>query len=74
MIKVVCRESAKSFGLRGNVGYVGPWVRGLRGSEFKRVGCVVTWYMRVRGLHGSVDEWVAWVKIFFIWVIILRES
>ena len=32
-------ESAKSRGLRGNVGYLGPWVRGLRGSNIY-MGCV----------------------------------
>ena len=35
-------ESAKSCGLRGNVGYVGAWIawaRGLSGSIFY-VGCV----------------------------------
>ena len=34
------KDSAKLCGLRGNVGYVGPWVR----------GCVGAW---VRGLRGS---------------------
>ena len=32
-------ESAKSRGLRGNMGHVGAWVRGLRGSNFY-AGCV----------------------------------
>ena len=45
-------ESAKSRGLRGNVGYLSAWVRGS-------VGCV-----------GQIFTWVAWVKIFFTWVII----
>ena len=52
-------ESAKSRGLRGNVGYVGcvgPWVRGCVGQNF-------TW-----------AAWVTWVKIFFTWVNILRKS
>ena len=33
-IKLGWKELAKSRGLRGNVGYLGPWVRGLRGSKF----------------------------------------
>ena len=32
-------ESAKSRGLRGNMGHVGAWLRGLRGSNFY-AGCV----------------------------------
>ena len=55
-------ESAKSRGLRGNMGCVGPWVAWVRGY----VGCVGQNFMWV--------AWVTWVKIFFTWVNILRGS
>lgn len=44
-------ESAKSRGLRGNVGYVSAWVEWVRGC----MGCVV-----------HIFTWVTWVKIFFV--------
>ena len=53
------KESTKSRGLRCSVG---PWVAWVRGY----VGCVsqnFTWV-----------AWVTWVKIFFMWVNILRVS
>ena len=49
-------ESAKSRGLRGNVGYVDARVGWVRGC----VGCV-----------GQISTWVAWVTwvIIFTWVV-----
>ena len=54
------------------MGYVGPWVRGLRGSKFY-VGSVG--YMRQNifyvGQHFTwviIFTWVAWVKYIFAWV------
>ena len=68
-------ESAKSRGLRGNMGHVGAWVRGLRGSNFY-AGCVgyagqkifyVGHNFCVGCLGQYVFAWVfAWIKIFCV--------
>ena len=64
-------KSAKSSGLRGNVGYVGAWVtwvnflRGLRGSNiFLRESIFLTWVQNFfrETLRGS--RIFAWVKCF----------
>ena len=65
-------ESAKSRGLRGNVGYVDAWVAWLRGSNFY-VGCVgyVGQNIFYVGQHFTwviIFTWVAWVKYIFAWV------
>ena len=73
------KESAKSRGLRGSVGYVGPcaaWVkilrglRGLRGSKYFLRGS--TFYVGHNFYMGCVGQiyffaWVfAWVTIFSV--------
>ena len=74
-------ESAKSRGLRSNVGYVGAWVtwvkfllglRGLRGSKYFLCGLPGS-NIFLRGLNFF--EWVfAWVKIFYVVPNFLRGS
>ena len=65
---MVDNKFSKSRELDGNVGCVGPWVRGLSESNFN-VGCMGyvggnIFYMGQHFTWVIIFIWVAWVKFF----------